>query len=168
VGFVRRHRRGFDGEPVVIGFLESLAYWHWFVLGVVLAGIEVMAPGTFLLWLGIAAGTVGVVTLMAPDIGWEWQLALFAILSVVSVLIGRTVMKRYAAPADESGLNRRGEQFVGRIFVLAEPIENGRGTIRAGDSLWRVAGPDRPAGSRVRVTGSDGTLLSVEPVESAS
>jgi membrane protein implicated in regulation of membrane protease activity len=152
----------------VIGFFEGLAYWHWFVLGVGLAAIEVLAPGTFLLWLGIAAGVVGVVLLIVPDLGWEWQLALFAILSVVSVLIGRYVMRRFAAPTDESGLNRRGEQFVGRVFVLAEPIENGRGAIRAGDSLWRVAGPDRPVGTRVRVTGSDGTLLSVEPIESAA
>lgn len=152
----------------MIGFLEGLAYWHWFVLGVALAGIEVLAPGTFLLWLGIAAGVVGVVVLVLPGMEWEWQLALFAILSVVSVLVGRSVMKRNAAPADENGLNRRGEQFIGRIFVLAESIENGRGAIRAGDSLWRVAGPDRPSGSRVRVTGSDGTLLSVEPVEVAA
>lgn len=149
----------------MIGFLENLAYWHWFVLGVVLAAIEVMAPGTFLLWLGIAAGVVGVVVLIVPDLAWEWQLALFAVLSVVSVLIGRAVMKRYATPADDSTLNRRGEQFVGRVFVLAEPIENGRGAIRAGDSLWRVAGADRPVGSRVRVTGTDGALLSVEPVD---
>lgn len=148
------------------GFFETLAYWHWFVLGVLLAAIEVMAPGTFLLWLGIAAGVVGVVVLISPEMPWEWQLALFAILSVASVLVGRLVMKRYAAADDDSLLNRRGEQFVGRVFELAEPIVNGRGTIRAGDTLWRVAGPDRPAGARVRVTGADGALLSVEPIDS--
>ena len=151
-----------------MAFLEGLAYWHWFVLGVALAGIEVLAPGTFLLWLGIAAGIVGIEMLIVPDTPWEWQLALFAILSVLSVLVGRQIMKRYAAPPDETGLNRRGEQFIGRIFTLAEPIVNGRGAIRAGDTLWRVSGPDRAAGNRVRVTGSDGTLLSVEPVEGSA
>jgi membrane protein implicated in regulation of membrane protease activity len=74
-------------------------------------------------------------------------------------------MKRMAPPEGETTLNRRGEQFVGRVFVLAEPIENGRGAIHAGDSLWRVSGSDRPVGTRVRVTGSDGALLSVEPIE---
>jgi inner membrane protein len=52
-----------------------------------------------------------------------------------------------------------------RTFVLAEAIENGRGAIHAGDTLWRVAGPDRPTGAKVRVVSSDGALLSVEPVD---
>jgi hypothetical protein len=149
----------------VIAFFESIAFWHWFVLGVALAAIEILVPGSFLLWLGIAAGVVGIVVLLFPAIGWEWQMVLFALLSVASVLIGRAVMKRMAPPEGETTLNRRGEQFVGRVFVLAEPIENGRGAIHAGDSLWRVSGSDRPAGARVRVTGSDGALLSVEPIE---
>jgi hypothetical protein len=149
----------------VIAFFESIAFWHWFVLGVALAAIEILVPGSFLLWLGIAAGVVGIVVLLFPAIGWEWQMVLFAVLSVASVLIGRAVMKRMAPAESETTLNRRGEQFVGRVFVLAEPIENGRGAIHAGDSLWRVSGSDRPAGTRVRVTGNDGTLLSVEPIE---
>ncbi|MEX0809155.1 MAG: NfeD family protein [Dongiaceae bacterium] len=149
----------------MIAFFESLAFWHWFVLGVALAGIEILVPGSFLLWLGIAAGVVGIVVLMFPSIGWEWQMVLFALLSVVSVLVGRAVMKRMAAPEGETTLNRRGEQFVGRVFMLAEPIANGRGAIHAGDSLWRVSGADRPAGARVRVIGTDGTLLNVEPVD---
>lgn len=147
-------------------YFEQIAFWHWFVLGVVLAGIEVLIPGTFLLWLGIAAGVVGVIALIAPGLGWEMQFALFAVLAVLSVFIGRTVIRRYSPAIEESTLNRRGEQFVGRIFVLAEAIENGRGAIRVGDSLWRVQGPDSPAGDRVRVTASDGALLHVEPVGS--
>jgi len=144
---------------------EQIAFWHWFVLGVALAAIEVMVPGTFLLWLGIAAGVVGLIVLLIPGISWELQFALFAILSVGSVFVGRLVMRRFMASEPESKLNRRGEQFIGRVFALAEPIENGRGSIRVGDSLWRVEGPDTPLGRRVRVTASDGTLLNVEPVE---
>ena len=144
---------------------EQFAFWHGFVLGEWLAAVEVVAPGTFLLWLGIAAGIVGLTVLVAPGIGWEWQFAMFAVLSVGSVFVGRLVMRRFMSPDPETTLNRRGEQFVGRVFVLAEPIENGRGAIRVGDSLWRVQGPDGPVGQRVRVTSSDGALLSVEPLE---
>jgi inner membrane protein len=149
----------------VIEYFESIAFWHWFVLGVALAAIEILMPGSFLLWLGIAAGVVGIVVLVFPTIGWELQMVLFAILSVASILGGRAVIKRMATPESETTLNRRGEQFVGRTFVLAEAIENGRGAIHAGDTLWRVAGPDRPTGAKVRVVSSDGALLSVEPVD---
>ena len=60
-------------------------------------------------------------------------------------------------------LNRRTEALVGRVFTLEKPIVDGVGTVRIDDTIWRVRGPDRPAGSRVRVTQADGANLAVEP-----
>jgi membrane protein implicated in regulation of membrane protease activity len=46
--------------------------------------------------------------------------------------------------------------------MLLEPISGGYGRARVGDSVWKVSGPELPAGTRVRVTGADGTVLTVE------
>ena len=153
-----------DGNEVV-AFLEGLQFWHWMILGLALAVIEVMAPGTFFLWLGIAAGATGLVLLVLPGIGWQVQLLIFGVLSVAIVAGWRFYQQRYPTESDDSTLNRRGEQYVGRVFTLAEAIVNGRGTVKVGDSLWRADGPDLPAGAKVKVTGVAGTVLKVEKAE---
>jgi hypothetical protein len=149
----------------IVAFLSRLQFWHWMILGLGMAVIEVLAPGTFFLWLGIAAAVTGLVLLIFPNLGWEIQLLLFGVLSVAIVVGWRLYQKRHPTPSDDSTLNRRGEQYVGRVFVLAEAIANGRGTVKVGDSLWRADGPDLPAGARVRVTGIAGTVLKVEKAE---
>lgn len=141
---------------------EQLDFWHWWILGVVLVVLEIFAPGAFFLWMGIAAGVVGAVLLLAPDLGWEYQLLLFAVLSVVSILVWRTYFRRHPIETDQPALNRRGEQYIGRVFTLDEPIVNGLGKLRVDDTTWKISGSDRPAGSRVSVVGVDGTILRVE------
>lgn len=144
------------------GWLEQLSYWHWWVLGVVLVILEIFSPGVFFLWLGIAAGLVGLVLFLWPAIGWPAQLLLFALFSLLSVVLSRRYLKRYPIETDEPTLNRRGEQYLGRSFTLSAPIVNGTGKIRVDDTTWKIAGPECPAGSRVRVTGVKGVVLSVE------
>jgi membrane protein implicated in regulation of membrane protease activity len=139
-------------------------FWHWWILGLVLAVVEIVAPGAFFLWLGIAAGATGLVLLVLPGLGWEWQGAIFAVLAVVAVIAGRAVVRRQRPPRTVSQLNRRGEQYLGRVFTVDQAIVNGRGSIRVDDTVWRAEGADTPAGSAVRVTGVDGTVLRVEPV----
>lgn len=142
--------------------LENLVFWHWWVLGLALLVLEIAAPGTFFLWLAIAAGITGFVMLAFPAMGWELELVVFAVLAVASVLIGRAILKRHPIESDDTTLNRRGEQHVGRFYVLAEPIQNGRGSLQVGDSVWRAEGPDLPAGTAVRVVAVEGGVLKVE------
>lgn len=146
-------------------FLDNLQFWHWMILGLALAMIEVLVPGTLFLWLGIAAGLTGLLLLAFPDAGWEIQLIAFGVLSVANVAGWRLYLARRPLRSDDSTLNRRGEQYVGRVFTLVEPIADGRGTVKVGDSLWRADGPDLPAGTRVKVTGVAGTVLKVEKAE---
>ena len=54
-------------------------------------------------------------------------------------------------------------QHIGQCYDLIDPIVNGRGSVKIGDSIWRVEGPELPKGARVRVLGADGTLLKVAP-----
>ncbi len=143
--------------------LEQLGHWHWWILGVALLILEVFAPGAFFLWLGIAAGVVGLVVYLAPNLAWEYQLLLFSILSVISIVVWRRFFRLRAEDTDQPTLNRRGEQYIGRVFTLETPLVNGMGKIRIDDTTWKIEGPDCEPGTRIRVTGVDGTILKVEP-----
>jgi membrane protein implicated in regulation of membrane protease activity len=140
-------------------------FWHWWILALVLIIVEVLVPGTFFLWMGAAALVLGVLAWLMPAMSWELQLMLFAVLSLVSIVGWRAWQRRHPEVTDQPTLNRRGEQYIGRVFELETAIENGYGKVRVGDSLWRVRGDDAPAGGRVRVTATDGVILVVEPAD---
>ena len=143
-------------------FVQQAEFWHWWIAAIVLLVIETFAPGAIFLWLGMAAGAVGLVLLVLPGLAWEYQFLIFALGTVLSAVGWRAYVKRHPAVSDRPALNRRGAQYVGRTFTLEEAIVNGHGKIRVDDSTWKVEGEDLPAGSRIRVTGVDGTVLKVE------
>jgi inner membrane protein len=150
---------------MIESIVRELGAWNWMALGLVLLALEIIAPGIFLLWIGIAAIIVGTLALMITDGGywtWETQILLFLVLSLVSAYIGKRVMANGNDVSDQPLLNQLGEQLVGRTATLAEPISDGRGRIRLGDTQWRVTGPDLPAGAKVKVVSSNGTELGVE------
>jgi len=143
----------------------ELGPWSWWVAGLVLLAAELIAPGFFLVWIGLAALAVGVLSLLFWDAAfwiWELQAILFAVFAVVSTLIGRRLTLRNDK-TDEPFLNQRGASLVGRTATLREPIREGRGRIRLDDTMWQVMGPDLPAGTRVKVVSSNGRDLTVEP-----
>lgn len=141
-------------------YLSQLTTWHWLIFGLVLMALELIAPGVFLLWLGLAALVVGLLSFV---IAWTWQTQIiaFALLSIAAVPLWRAVARRNAAVTDNPHLNRRSDALVGRVFTLDKPIVDGAGTVRIDDTVWRVSGPDAPAGSRVQVVKSDGASLVV-------
>jgi membrane protein implicated in regulation of membrane protease activity len=143
-------------------FLSRIEFWHWWVLGVALIILEAFAPGAFFLWLGVAAGVAGLALLIFPSLGWQYQGLVFAAFAVVSIIAWRRYLKKRPIETDRPRLNRRGEQHVGRTVTLTEPIVGGRGKINLGDTIWRIEGADQPAGTAVRVVGSDGAVLKVE------
>ena len=142
--------------------MESITYWHWWILAAALIILEVFAPGAFFLWLGIAAGVVGGLIYLTPALGWEYQVLVFSVLSVASILVWRKYFRTTPEETDEPALNRRGEQYVGRVFTLTEPIVNSMGNIRVDDTTWKIRGEDCPVGTRVEVTGVEGTIFKVE------
>lgn len=132
--------------------------WAWILAGLLLMGGELLLPGIFLVWLGLAAFVTGLVE-TAFDLPWQAQFPLFAVLSVAAVIFA-TRLNRAHVPV----LNRGAHGLVGRDVVLDAAIVDGSGRARIDDTLWRVTGPDLPAGTRVRVTGVEGTMLAVVPV----
>lgn len=144
--------------------LEVLDYWHWWVLAVLLLILEVFSPAAFFIWIGFAAGIMGLLLLIS-DFTWQTQFLMFAALSVICVVAGRSWFKRNPIETDEPNLNRRGHALIGRIFEVEQAIVDGTGRVRVGDSTWKVRGPDTEAGVKVKVVGIDSTVLQVERVE---
>ena len=147
--------------------VAELGPWAWWVLGIILLIAEVLLPGFFLLWVGIAAILTGALSLMLWDAAfWTWhvQWLVFAALSLAAVFAGRRFVTGRGTASDEPFLNQRGEGLVGRTATLEQPISEGRGRIRLDDTQWTVRGPDLPVGTRVRVVSGTGRDLTVEPV----
>ena len=143
-------------------FLQNLSFWDWLGLGTVLLILEVFGAGGYLLWMGVAAAAVGVLTFVLPAMAWTAQFLLFAVLSVLTAVYWWRRQRTVNRPSDQPGLNMRGQELIGRTFVVHDAIVEGRGKIKVGDGVWIVTGPDTSAGSQVRVIAQDGAILRVE------
>ncbi|MFZ1813479.1 MAG: NfeD family protein [Rhizobiaceae bacterium] len=157
---------------MIQSIIVSLGPWNWWVLALLLMGLEVLAPGTFFLWFGISAFVIGTISLAveAESTFWVWQTQMigFVALSLASAIIGRKFMSQYRMDdGDAPDLNDRGAQMVGRTGELIEAISGGTGRVRIGETTWRVSGPDMPQGSRVRVTGHGAGKLQVSREDAA-
>ena len=147
-------------------FMSSLGFWSWLVVALVLMALETIVPGVHFLWFGLAAFIVGLLVAVAGALGagetfpFDAQLVVFALIAVATVF-GVNRMTG-ASPSDHHpDINAPGSQFIGRIIVVEDAIKGGRGKVRAGDSVWLAEGEDAPAGTRVLVTGVNGTALVV-------
>lgn len=149
----------------MMAWLDHIVFWHWWILAGLLLILELTAPAFFFLWLGIAAASVGLILLVFPSIDLETQLILFAITSIVAVLAWRKYRETRPATTDQPNLNRRGQQYIGRVFSLSNPIINGVGKVTVDDSTWKVKGPDLPVGTHIKVTGIEGVVFKVEAAE---
>jgi membrane protein implicated in regulation of membrane protease activity len=148
----------------MVALIASLGAWNWIILGGILLAVELIAPGTFILWLGVSAILVGLIS-FAIDWNWQEQGVAFAILAVASMVFWWKLVRprrQDKEASDQPFLNRRAQGLVGRVFTLDKPIVDGAGTVRIGDTIWRVTGPDCAAGSRVKIARADGAMLFVE------
>jgi membrane protein implicated in regulation of membrane protease activity len=144
-------------------------HYLWWIAALLLLGGEVLLPGYFMLWIGLAAAVMGVVLLVLPGLTALAQAVIFVVLAFASCfLYWKWVRPRLnRIPAGNERLNRRGEQLIGQRYSLCEPIVQGRGKARVGDGMWLVTGPDLPLGATVEVIGIDGTTLRVKAVDVA-
>ncbi len=148
-------------------FLQ-LTPWHWLVLCLFFLVLELLTGGGFLLWIGIAAGLVGVLLWVVPSLFWAWQWVIFGVLTIVSAVAWWKYLQKRPIHTDRPNLNRRSEQYVGREVILEEAIVSGRGRVHLEDTMWLVTGPDMPKGTKVKIVGTDGVLLKVQKVKSTT
>jgi len=137
----------------------------WAVFALVLFGLEVLAPGAFMLWLAFAASAVMIVVWLIPGLSFLLQAILFVVLGLVSIQVYRTWFRRDEPESDQPALNRRTAQLIGQIVPLVSPIERGTGRVQIADAYWTVRGPELPAGASVRIVGADGMTLQVEAAD---
>lgn len=150
-----------------MGFLEdfTMNHWTWFIIALVLLGLEMAAPGVVFLWMSIASVIVGGVVFFLPDLGWENQFIIFSVLSIISVLAGRYFLKRNPIESADVTLNQRGHQYIGHTYTLIRDMDNGKGKVRIGDSNWSVEGDfEAVENDKVKVVGINVTILKVEKI----
>lgn len=147
---------------------DSLLFWHWWIFGVLCLGLELVIPGVFFLWIGLAAGAVGLVAMMLPGLPWEAQAVLFAVASLVSTVVGRRLWRPGTVVSDQPLLNRRAFRHVGSVVTLTTDLEDGRGRVKVADGEWAAVADAQslrlPRGSHVRITSERDGLLVVAPV----
>ncbi|WP_336979650.1 NfeD family protein [Altererythrobacter fulvus] len=147
--------------------MEELAnldsHWAWLAIGLFLAAAEMAVPGVFLIWLAGAAIITGILAWLIP-LGLPLEIVIFGVLAIVAVFAGRRYLRDNPVTEADPKMNRRGARLVGEVAIVSQPIEAGSGKVHYGDSEWLAKGADTPAGVRVRITGSDGAVLLVEPI----
>lgn len=144
--------------------LTQLEPWHWLLAAIALLIAEALLPGSFLLWFGVGAAVTAALLWLA-DLSWQAQWICFALVSVLSIVAWRRFREGHPEQTSHPTLNQRGQTYVGRRYTLVEPIVDGYGKLHVDDTAWKVSGEDLPAGTHVRVTGVEGTVLKVERVE---
>jgi membrane protein implicated in regulation of membrane protease activity len=143
----------------------AIVFWNWWVLALILLVVELLAPGFFFLWMAASGFLTGCLLLLIPAIGTELQVLIFSVLSVVAISAWKLYGKKHPIATDHPLLNKRGDQYVGRVFSLYKPIENGEGKIKVDDSIWKVHGQDCDINSKVKVIAIRGTVFDVEKIE---
>lgn len=144
-------------------WLMHIEFWHWLVVAVILISIEMLIVGTYyFLWMSLSAAIVGAILFFFPGLPWLAQVIIFTVLSLLIIVFFKQYQTRNPVTSDQPALNRRGEQYIGRVFTLTESIVNGVGKVKVDDTTWKVNGEDMPAGSKVKVVAIDGTVFKVE------
>ena len=141
-------------------WLNQVEFWHWIIAALIMLAIEMLFPAAYFLWMGISAFIVALVIYIFPDIPILAQVIIFGCISVFTLIQFKRNQK--ISTSDEPNLNRRGRQYIGRKFVLEQPIVNGKGKIKVEDSIWRISGIDMDKGTKVCVIDVDGDILKVE------
>jgi len=143
----------------------DFVFWYWWVWALLLLVIELLAPGFFFLWMSAAGFVTGCLVFLFPDTPENFQIFEFSTLSISAIVAWRFYVKKHPIESDRPLLNKRGAQYIGRVFNLYTPIENGQGKIKVDDSIWKVHGPDCGIHEKVRVVSVNGTIFEVEKVE---
>ncbi len=136
-------------------------HWLWLIAAAVLGSLELIAPGVFMIWIGLAALITGIAALLLP-IPFSAQFLLFAVAAFALIYASRHWFTRNAIVSDDPLLNDRAGRMIGEIVTAVEPVDNAHGRVKVGDGVWSARGATAAVGERLRVVGIDDGILIVE------
>jgi hypothetical protein len=145
----------------------EIVFWNWWVVALILLVIELLAPGFYFLWMAASGFVTGLLLWLLPALDIKLQIFIFSVLSMASVIAWKLYGKKHPTTTDHPLLNKRGQQYIGRVFSLYRPIENGEGKIKVDDSIWKVHGEDCDINTKVKVIAVRGTVFDVEQIREA-
>lgn len=126
--------------------------WAWIIVGAVIAGLEIVVPGMFLMWIGLGAVATGIILARYPDLALEWQFLVFAVSMVSSIAIGFWIQRRSGRTKHAKLMNREMKAMIGKTYVAIAPFAVGRGRIKVQDSSYAAVSEEEiDAGDIVRV-----------------
>ena len=141
-------------------------HWIWLTLGLVLAGLEVIVPGVYLIWLAVAAIVTGLLVIgtdqLGGTMGLAGQVVSFVFMALIFAYSARRWLRDSPIVSSDPLMNNRTGRVVGQTVLVTQAIAHGDGRVKLGDSEWLARGPDTAAGEWVRVTGAEGSVLLVE------
>ncbi|WP_130470219.1 NfeD family protein [Candidatus Magnetaquicoccus inordinatus] len=155
----------------LFALLNHLNHWHWGLLAAALTLLELLLPISLFLWMGVAAAVVSGTLFFWPSIGWQSEIMLFLFIFAASTALSRMrfvrpkIAVRPLPKPPQAVTTHRASQYVGRLFTLTQPIRDGVGTLQIGNTLWTIRGLDLSAGTQVKITGFEGSVLAVEALE---
>ena len=142
--------------------------WGWIIAGVVIAGLEILLPGVFLLWIGFGALTVGILLSVLPDLPLPWQWLVFAASMLGSIALGFWIQRRSVRPKEAALLNREMEAMIGQRYQAITNFTAGKGRIKVQDSSFAAIGNDTIAAGDlvevVEIAGGRPRVVAVPPV----
>jgi membrane protein implicated in regulation of membrane protease activity len=138
-------------------------WWWWVGAGIVLAALEMVVPGVYLIWLALAAIVTGVLALVGSPL--VLQIVSFVFLALIFAYSAKRVLRDKPIESADPLMNNRAGRLIGQSAVVTQAIDGGEGRVRVADGEWLASGPDCPAGTRVRIAGANGVCLSVEALE---
>lgn len=147
--------------------MEWVAYWHWLVLGLVLVALEIFTAGFVLLWLGLSALVVGLLSYLF-NLGFSTELLIWTALSVVELFLWFRFIQPRFRDKTLSGMSR--EAIIGQVGLVIQSNVGERGRLRfsmplLGNDEWSfICEEQLRIGDRVSVTDVSGNTLVVKPV----
>ena len=136
-------------------------FWVWLAIGGMLLAVEAMFSTEWLLWPAVAAGIVAVMTAAGFQPGAAWEVAIFAVLTVIATLLSRRLAGRVNPIGPD--VNDREIRLIGQRARVVEPFVNGRGRVFVTGAEWsaELVGAPPASGQDVLVERVSGSCLTV-------
>ena len=143
----------------------TLLWWHWLVIGLLLSAAEVATAGGFVvIFFGIGAVIVGVLSALGLAGPMWMQLLLFSVFSVGSLLVFRS---RWLRALQRGVQGPEIDSLVGEHGTVPDTIGPGQlGKVEVRGTAWsarNVAANACERGTRCRVVRVEGLRLDIEP-----